>query len=444
MRRIAMLLGVLAAAAALPARAQHCPSSVSVQCPGSTTASCGSLCDGQITFTAHVSCACKGCTPTCTLTASNGQSCGNCSCTLTVTCPCKNQCGADCLDGTTHQCCNGKPMAAGDTCCPDGHGCGSGDECCGAGCMPGGSVCCGDQAYEAGAVCCGDKAYEAGAVCCAGGFACKAGGECCANGVEACVEPGGSCCSDGIHYCPHGSDCVGTTCCPRMTPESSPFTAYDGTTGYCCGDSSCAATGGCEGGAGICACAHSCNGLCCPDGTACCPSKGWCAPEATGCPVCPPGYPVDCDDGTCAPSGAICCGKGLFCPNGLSCADCGGGVTCCGGGPVEQRPHATATSAPAIPDGGGAINSHRAAQSNGPADKSTLGQPGSATALGCGGGGGGGTSPSPGGGSLGLGYACGCSSGGGVLGLGALAILEALRALSRRRRVARRTPGDHR
>ena len=41
----------------------------------------------------------------------------------------------------------------------------------------------------------------------------------------------------GVNDCT--PDCVDGHCCPRLTPESDPFTAYDGTTGMCCGDTSC-------------------------------------------------------------------------------------------------------------------------------------------------------------------------------------------------------------
>jgi hypothetical protein len=279
---------------------------------------------------------------------------------------------------------------------------------------------CGDQCLDGqgDVTCCDGKVYPGSVTCCSGGFACPASLDCCQNGVQKCIEKGGSCCEDGVHGCPSGSDCVSNHCCPRLTAESQPFTAYDGTTGYCCGDMSCASTGQCQGGAGICACANPCNGSCCPSGTTCCSHKGWCAPDAVGCPSCPAGNPVPCGDGTCAPHGAICCGGGFYCPNGLSCADCGGGQKCCGGGPGTPMMPAGTSMMPALPDGGGAVKSTRAAMATGEATTNVSGGM-SQGPTGCGG-----AMGSPGSGPrLGTGFACGCSGGGGMLELFAIGVL---------------------
>ena len=148
------------------------------------------------------------------------------------------------------------------------------------------------------------------------GGTCAAGQICC-NGK--CIPSGTTCCSDG-------SSCTGACatngmCCPDNLP------VYDGTNGYCCGKTDPNNT------STICECANSCPSIqgCCPANTVCC-DGGWCAANTTGCPNCPASAPLFCPDGTCAPAGSICCGGGRYCPNGLSCADAGGGQITCGGG----------------------------------------------------------------------------------------------------------------
>ena len=309
------LLHRLSLAAALMcagvAAGQTCPAA-QFRCPGSFSQSCGSDSGGEITRT--VTCNSSGVITSCTISSADGRSC-NCGtsgqCTLSpAPAPCDKRCGSQCLDGTDAVCCGTTVYEAGAVCCG-----GQGYEV--------GAVCCGSQGYVPGTVCCGELGYESGAVCCTD-FACKGGFECCNDGIKACRLPGTSCCKgDPTRACPEGSDCVDTTCCPRLTPQSSAFTSYDPSTGFCCGDQTCAQNGTCQGGAGLCVCANGCAGSCCPSGTVCCPNKGWCASTQLGCPTCT-GSNKMCDDGTCAPSGATCCGSGTYCPNGLTCQKCGG------------------------------------------------------------------------------------------------------------------------
>lgn len=430
------LLHRLSLAAALMcagvAAGQTCPAA-QFRCPGSFSQSCGSDSGGEITRT--VTCNSSGVITSCTISSADGRSC-NCGtsgqCTLSpAPAPCDKRCGSQCLDGTDAVCCGTTVYEAGAVCCG-----GQGYEV--------GAVCCGSQGYVPGTVCCGELGYESGAVCCTD-FACKGGFECCNDGIKACRLPGTSCCKgDPTRACPEGSDCVDTTCCPRLTPQSSAFTSYDPSTGFCCGDQTCAQNGTCQGGAGLCVCANGCAGSCCPSGTVCCPNKGWCASTQLGCPTCT-GSNKMCDDGTCAPSGATCCGSGTYCPNGLTCQKCGGPpgspTMCCVGGSV-----AAPTSQPPVTPGSGAVASVPFAQANGPAQttasngKASVGATGGAyVASGCGCGG---SAPEPdagkrldggtGGGSEPM---WGCNGGG--LAFSWIAIGALLRALRSERRTRR-------
>jgi hypothetical protein len=155
-------------------------------------------------------------------------------------------------------------------------------------------------------------AYCASLSC--GGGACEVGDKCC-NGR--CIPSNHTCCDDGSS-CPGA--CAGNgQCCGHGLP------VFDRNTGYCCGQTDPNNT------STVCICANECPAIqgCCPAGKVCC-DRGWCADSAGDCPSCPASAPTFCNDGTCAPAGAVCCGNGIFCPNGLSCVDAGGGVIKCG------------------------------------------------------------------------------------------------------------------
>lgn len=345
-----------------------------LQCPGTTSTSCGSICAGEVEITRTATCDSSGKLTSCFIRANTGESC-NClggACSLGIdSCPCKNPCGEECLDGRT----------------------------------------------RSEVTCCGGVVYEGQVTCCVG-FACDDGLDCCPNGVKKCIEPGGSCCEDGAYGCPAGETCIDKACCPRVSSEGQPFTSFDPSKELCCGTSSCVASGQCSAATGSCACAVRCDASCCPEGTVCCGHKGWCAPSPEACPRCPMNAPQACSDGTCVPAGATCCGGGTYCTSGLKCLACGDGKTCCSaGGGVAAGPASVATM-PLVPDGGGAVASVPSAASSGPADEAPSAGLTPAP-LGCGGRYSG-RPPS-------LGTGCACGAGGGEL------FVLVLLALGRRR-----------